>query len=148
MATLTFQDVEGLANRSRPWTFRLTGGNQDWIFSGRARHEPVEVTFNSLDPYRSDFATAQKHVALLLSQGLAYAATPFRRVSQTVIDEWLAEQAPTGLTGPYAHITSVRPGRPFWTCLDAKGNSVMNVPLQGARDLVRKYPHIKVEGLA
>jgi hypothetical protein len=95
MARLTLNDCELIAQRNRPWTFRLefhgttpTGGTSAkfWYATGRGITEAIEVAWGALgnlpQQYQViDWTELQNRVAEKLGKGYQYADTPFIRMS-------------------------------------------------------------------
>lgn len=100
MATLQFADAERLSRNGRPWTFRMElhdssiNAHRVWMATGRARNEPVEIHYgrkgNKLTVLVKDWSYVTAKVCEKEGKGYDYVDTPFIRVRQQTIDDFLA----------------------------------------------------------
>ncbi|OHD16817.1 MAG: hypothetical protein A2Y38_22225 [Spirochaetes bacterium GWB1_59_5] len=101
MATLTFKQAEALADKGRPWTFKMqfqgldpsnASGQSDkfWLATGRGKGEPVEIHFGATGTVGQvqvhDWAYVAAKVPEKEAKGYRYVDTLFVRVRQTTID--------------------------------------------------------------
>ena len=95
MAKLTLQDAETLAQKGRPWTFRMEfhgitplGGvsSKYWFSTGRGLLESCEIGWGAVGAKPQldliDWAELRVRVADKLGKGYTYVQTPFIRMSQ------------------------------------------------------------------
>ena len=85
MANLTLQEVEVIAGRGRPWTFRMEQTGEYWFATGRGLQEAVEVGYGFMGslPHLQlvSWGDLTASVTEKISQGWQYANTPYIRMS-------------------------------------------------------------------
>lgn len=126
MATLTLQDAEALADKRRPWTFRMANGYTEWLATGRAKDEPAEIhdpAFAAIQVV--DWAEVERQATANLAAGFTYKWTQFVRVSPAT----LAAHQPK----PATHICLV--GKDFW--LADGSTKIRQLTVAEAQDLVQ-----------